>query len=231
MFKWLFRIVVTIHFKNCFPFARQSVDSTGEKVTILGGDPRFNIVHQVIQIVVNFVRLPVFQRPIDVVVCRSFGRWTWRMWEQIPFLIGDRFDDKTFNMRTGVIVVEVDIVLFSWSFRCCCRRVRGGPIQPISTPFRAFWDDGRSSTGWHWSHRLAFVLSDFRLLPRLLEGPGRWTPMVVLFLLHLQGLCHLFWTSWPIFQLGFCWLFPRRKVRWDREMTLPPSNLSQSGRA
>ena len=34
-----------------------------------------------------------------------------------------------------------------------------------------------------------------------------------------------------IFELAFCWLILCQKVRWDREMTVLHSNLSQSGRA
>ena len=42
------------------------------------------------------------------------------MWVKLPSLIGNRFDDTTFNMRTGIILVEDHMVLFSWSFRLDC---------------------------------------------------------------------------------------------------------------
>lgn len=50
------------------------VHSTNEEFTILGDDPRFNLGQQVIRVDVNLVRLPIFQRPIDVEACGTLSR-------------------------------------------------------------------------------------------------------------------------------------------------------------
>ena len=148
----------------------------------------------------------------------------WNSWRNPNLLSFDVFEEKP----------RFEFARFSatnrwkfWQVRLCCS---WWPIQPISTLFRAFWDDERWSNGPHWNLRPAFWLSSYRPLPRLAKVPGRRNLIVNLFCLHLRGLYRKIWTSWTIFQLGFCWLFLRQKVRWDREMTVLHSNLSRSGR-
>lgn len=92
----------------------------GEEVAVLRGNPLFDGGHQVIQVVVNFVREPIFQRSIDVIVRRHFCGRIWQIRKQFPALIGDRFDDTTLNMWTRIIVVEEDMVPFTRSFRLDC---------------------------------------------------------------------------------------------------------------
>ena len=78
MFNRLFWSIFTVHFNNCIPFVRQTINSTGEEMPVLRGYPRFDIGHQLIQILIDFAHLPVFQRAVNVVVrgglCGRVGR-------------------------------------------------------------------------------------------------------------------------------------------------------------
>lgn len=84
-----------------------------QKMMIPGCNLRFDVSDKIIQIIVNFVRLPIVERVIDVLVRRSFSCIIGWVLNQFPSFVVNWLNSSMFDMWTSITMVKHDVILLA----------------------------------------------------------------------------------------------------------------------
>ena len=120
MFFCLFLSIFTIYFHFCFPLAWQTFDSRGKEVA----------VH----------RPPIHPNRREFYSPTSFSASDWRdgLWDPLSMNMAGVKADPILYWRWIACFFAPIRTKFGHDRHCFCQRVREGPIQSISIPFRIF---------------------------------------------------------------------------------------------
>ena len=121
----LFWCIFAVNIKNCLPFLREHVDTSGKPFRVLRGDPATDVVHDVIKFFEELPGLPIGNRSIHVVVGRSLCWGVGRIREDLPAFVLNRFNDPTLNMTVTWLMLNSSasiLVVKLWSSSTASRR-------------------------------------------------------------------------------------------------------------